>query len=76
MFRNENFDLEYIEGSDSLAAVLDDQFKSLIKYNPGYMTKKLAVIRDASHLYILRAFETSGYVNLYNVSMPHDLAWQ
>ncbi|XP_018366071.1 PREDICTED: histone-lysine N-methyltransferase SETMAR-like [Trachymyrmex cornetzi] len=72
-FRSDNFDLEDRERSGRPAVVDDDQIVTLIENNPRHTTRDIAEILHISHMSVVRHLETLGYVNRYDVWVPHDL---
>lgn len=72
-FRSGNFDLEDRERSGRPAVVDDDQIETLIKNNPGHSTRDIAEVLHISHMSVVRHLKTLGYVNRYDVWVPHNL---
>ncbi|KAG5325309.1 SETMR methyltransferase, partial [Pseudoatta argentina] len=72
-FKSGNFDLEDRKRSGRPVVVNDDQIVTLIENNPRHTTRDIAEILHISHMSVVRHLETLGYVNRYDVWVPHDL---
>jgi len=65
--------LEDRERFDRPAVVDDDQILTLIENNPRHTTRDIAEILHISHMSVIRHLKTLGYINRYDVWVPHNL---
>lgn len=71
-FKNGDFNLEDQERLGR-PSIVDDQIATLIENNPCHTTRDIAEILYISHMNAVRHLEILGYVNRYDVWVPHNL---
>jgi len=72
-FKTGDFNLEDQERPDRSFTTDEDQIKILIENNPRYTTRKLAEMLNVSKFTIHEHFVKLGYINRFDVWVPHDL---
>jgi len=72
-FKAGDFNLEDQERPNRPSTTDEDQIKTLIENNPRYMTRKLAEMLNMSKSTIHKQFVKLGYINRFDVWVPHDL---
>jgi len=72
-FKAGDFNLENQELPDGPSTTDEDQIKTLIENNPRYMTRELAEMLNMSKSIIYEHFVKLGYINRFDVWVPHDL---
>ncbi|XP_018050476.1 PREDICTED: histone-lysine N-methyltransferase SETMAR-like [Atta colombica] len=72
-FKAGDFNLEDQELPGRPSTTDEDQIKILIENNPCYMTRKLAEMLNMSKSTIHEHFVKFGYINRFDVWIPHDL---
>jgi len=70
-FKTGDFNLEDQERPGKSSTTDEDQIKTLIENNPRYTTRKLAEMLNMSKSII--HFVKLGYLNRFDVWVPHDL---
>ncbi|XP_012060168.1 PREDICTED: histone-lysine N-methyltransferase SETMAR-like [Atta cephalotes] len=72
-FKAGDFNLEDQERPGRPSITDEDQIKTLIENNPRYTTRKLAEMLNMSKSTIHKHFVKLGYINRFDVLVPHDL---
>ena len=72
-FKTGDFNLEDQKRPDRSFITDEDQIKILIENNPRYTTRKLAEMLNVSKFTIHEHFVKLGYINRFDVWVPHDL---
>ncbi|XP_018046256.1 PREDICTED: histone-lysine N-methyltransferase SETMAR-like [Atta colombica] len=72
-FKAGDFNLEDQERPGRPSTTDEDQIKTLMENNPHYTTRKLAEMLNMSKSTIHKHFVKLGYINRFDVWVPHDL---
>ncbi|KOX74646.1 Histone-lysine N-methyltransferase SETMAR [Melipona quadrifasciata] len=72
-FKAGDFNLKDQERPDRPSTKDEDQIKTLIENNPRYTTRKLAEMLNMSKSTIHEHFVKLGYINRFDIWVPHDL---